>query len=403
MAKSKRSDGRYAVQIYLGKTEDGKRNYKTVYGATKKEANAKANDVKAMLGKGIDISAQSDTFKEWNKRWLSMKKRTVSASQYTVYSSVCKYLDNLIGDREISKIRLADVQSAIDEIADKNPHTKKPSSSKLLKQMKSAAVQIFDMAVQNRVIDFNPANAVQLDKRESTNKRRALTQEEQQWITDTPHRAQLPAMLMMYAGLRRGEVIPLTWNDIDLINKTITVNKSVEMIDGKSREKPTTKTVNSQRVIDIPQKLVEFLLIKKRESKSLLVCTNAHGSMYNSTSWKRLWESYIKDLNFKYGELSFNDAKKYNGIKPKSKFDPGGIEITIPKFTAHWLRHTFATLLYLSGVDVLTAKEQLGHSDIKTTLQIYTHLDKQFKRKSMSKLDDYLENKSQCKSDASQA
>lgn len=62
----------------------------------------------------------------------------------------------------------------------------------------------------------------------------------------------------------------------------------------------------------------------------------------------------------------------------------------IPSITAHWLRHTFATLLYLAGVDVLTARDQLGHSDIKTTLEIYTHLDKIYKRHSMDKLSRYI-------------
>ena len=57
---------------------------------------------------------------------------------------------------------------------------------------------------------------------------------------------------------------------------------------------------------------------------------------------------------------------------------------------AHWLRHTFATMLYFAGVDILTAKEQLGHADIKTTLAIYTHLDKKHKRKEIDKLDVYL-------------
>jgi integrase len=56
----------------------------------------------------------------------------------------------------------------------------------------------------------------------------------------------------------------------------------------------------------------------------------------------------------------------------------------------HMLRHTFATLLYFAGVDILTAKEQLGHSVIKMTLAIYTNLDKQHKRKSMSKPDEFL-------------
>ena len=73
-----------------------------------------------------------------------------------------------------------------------------------------------------------------------------------------------------------------------------------------------------------------------------------------------------------------------------SKYIREPIKLTIPNITAHWLRHTYATILYMSGVDVLTAKEQLGHADIKTTLEIYTHLDKLYKRKNMQKLDDFL-------------
>ena len=62
----------------------------------------------------------------------------------------------------------------------------------------------------------------------------------------------------------------------------------------------------------------------------------------------------------------------------------------IENITPHMLRHTYATLLYFAGVDILTAKEQLGHSDIKMSMEVYTHLDKIHKRKSMSKLDDFL-------------
>lgn len=104
----------------------------------------------------------------------------------------------------------------------------------------------------------------------------------------------------------------------------------------------------------------------------------------NSRAWASMWRSYISDLNLKYGD--FSDMEK----RPKSKFIPGGVPMRIPNITAHWLRHTFATMLYMAGVDVLTAKEQLGHADVETTLQIYTHLDSTYKRRSMDKLDAYL-------------
>ena len=68
-------------------------------------------------------------------------------------------------------------------------------------------------------------------------------------------------------------------------------------------------------------------------------------------------------------------------------------------FTAHQLRHTYATMLYDAGVDVLTAKELLGHTDIKTTLDIYTHLSKERRLKSVTTFDDFVK----CKSCASQS
>ncbi len=72
------------------------------------------------------------------------------------------------------------------------------------------------------------------------------------------------------------------------------------------------------------------------------------------------------------------------------KFQPEKIPLSIPYFTPHILRHTFATMLYLSGVDIMTAKEQLGHADIQTTLNIYTHLDSTYKEKKIQKLDVFL-------------
>ena len=111
--------------------------------------------------------------------------------------------------------------------------------------------------------------------------------------------------------------------------------------------------------------------------------------MHTESSWRRLWESYIAELNFIYGRKLTNA-----GTIATSKFNPHGIIKDIPPITPHWLRHTFATLLYMAGVDILTAKEQLGHEDVKTTLQIYTHLDKIYKAKSISKLDDYLDDAS---------
>ena len=127
--------------------------------------------------------------------------------------------------------------------------------------------------------------------------------------------------------------------------------------------------------------------------------------MFTNQAWRSMWDSYISDLNVKYGYGGKVNKPAANKRVSKDK-KQGALPILISTITPHWLRHTFATLLYLAGVDVLTARDQLGHADIKTTLGIYTHLDKIYKRKSMSKLDNYLDPKedseSVCKSNASQ-
>lgn len=390
MAKKKnavRPDGRIAVQVYIGRDQDGKRKYKTVYGSTQKEADKKAEQIKLAMHKGIDITAEYDTFGDWAERWIRIKATEVSRSQEASYRSTISHINRYISDAAITKIKTIDIQEIINDLSECNPNTHKPASRRTLEIVKNTLSQVFRLAIENRVLDYNPAMALKIPKNAPAEKRRALTSEEQNWILNTEHRAKRSAMIMMYAGLRRGELIPLTWNDIDMDNRTINVNKSVELVGDKFEIKRGTKTEAGVRVVDIPQRLAEFLISEKRES--IYVCTNAKGGFHTNSSWRRMWESYLAELNIKYG--NFSPFEK----QPKSKFDPVGIPFVIPNITPHWLRHTFATMLYFAGVDILTAKEQLGHSNIKTTLEIYTHLDKQHKRKSMNKLDDFLSDASQ--------
>jgi len=317
----------------------------------------------------------------------------VSGSQYTVYKARVDCINSYYKDAELLKLKTIDLQDIINDLSVKNPNTKKPASRQLLKITKNTLNQIFRMAIENRVLDYNPANAVKIPKDAPKTNRRSLSETEREWIHTTDNKCgRRAAMIMMYAGLRRGELIPLMWNDIDLDARTINVNKSVEKVNGKFEIKYGAKTDAGVRIVDIPKKLVEFLKTESRDS--IYVCVSSSKKFYTDSSWSSMWNSYLIDMNLAHGD--FSEFEK----QPKSKFDPAGVPFVIPKITPHWLRHTFATMLYLAGVDVLTAKEQLGHADIKTVLDIYTHLDKKHKRKAMNKLDDFLE---PCKSGASQA
>ena len=365
-----RSDGRYQSKVYLG---DGQ--YKVVMARSLKELEKKVLDVKLALNKGIDVAPELDSFGEWAQQWLDSKQFEVSYKRFTAYKGNIQMMEPLHG-RSITKLRPIDFQNLFYNLYNSGV------SASTLSACKCACKQVFDLAIANRVTDFNPIMAVRLPKaQQKEDGRRALTDEELQWIINTPHRAQTAAMIMTFAGLRKGELLALLWEDVDLINKTITVRQTLYTGKGGVAIKKGGKTVNSSRVVDIPQILVEHL--SKAPRTSIYVVPSARGKMMSETAWKRLWESYLCDLNLKYGGFP----------EGKSKFAPEKAPFIIPRITAHWLRHTYITMLYQSGVDVLTAKEQAGHADISTTLEIYTHLDRTYKRHQMDKLDDYIKQK----------
>lgn len=359
----KREDGRYAKQVYLGRV-DGKRKYKIVYGNSPGEAEEKAVRLRMQMRKGIDIESSQDDFGKWAQRMQDAKKTEgVGRSQQDGLKRCCNYLMPLYS-LELAKVQVNDVQSIINVLSDYH-EGKPPLSKSYLMKIKGAASNVFKLAIESRVVDFNPAEYVRIPKTAVETHRDAITEEQREWILATEHRAKTAAMVMLYAGLRRGELIALTWNDVDLKERTITVNKSAELIDNIAQIK-ATKTEAGTRVVHIPVVLQQHL--SNVPKISLYVCPNASGGRCTKVAWRSLWESYMVELR--------------KGQQSKMK-------ILRVEFTPHQLRHTFCTDMYFAGVDVLTARDQMGHADIKTTLSIYTHLNKCFKKESMSKMDGY--------------
>jgi len=400
---TKRADGRYQMNVFIGRDESQKRKYKTVYGSTQKEVQRKAEEIRAALGKGIDIGAQRDTFRQWRERWIASK--TCGAGQLAAYKANISHLAEL-DHMEIGKIRTSDIQPIITRLS-------RELSRKTLTQIRMAARQVFQMAIVDRVLDFNPVDAVIVPRSAAAPEiREALTDEQIEWIRTTPSpRAQLPAMIMLYCGLRRGELMALCWSDIDLKNNVLHVRRAVEMVNGHPLEKEGGKTDAATRDVPIPDVLHDFLIANRPTDAQRVkelhprVCARTSGELHTDKTWSRLWSSYMDDINIAHGD--FSDCVDGSGKRyvPKSKYDPRGVPCRIQTFTPHQLRHTYATLLYEAGVDVLTAQKLLGHASPSTTLNIYTHLREKHKAAEISKLNSYLNgtNSNECKSDASQS
>lgn len=265
--------------------------------------------------------------------------------------------------------------------ANNNPNTGKPMSKSYLTEICRLAKSIFNYAIHNCDVPFvNPAEEVKIPTNSPKEKVRALTEAEQQWIYDMPHKLRCGCLLMMFCGLRRGELMALRWSDIDFKKEVVYINKTVaKSKSNKFYVKPKPKN-GKNRTVDIPSEIIPILREYYEARDNELITHQAKtGALHTPKSWRQLWNSYFKALNRTYGHLS-----------KESKYFPHKLSVVIEKINPHMLRHTYATMLYNSGVDVLTASKLLGHADIETTLKIYTELRESTSTHSIGKFNAYV-------------
>lgn len=351
MAKRKvRADGRYQGKILVG-VIDGKQKYKYVYGSTKKEVEQKLAVLRVELGKGADLTRPM-TLSFWTDRWLAREKQNMTSTWYARCAFRASVWRDRLGDRDVTKITTADLEDVLFALAKQNPATGKPSSKKTLTEYKNIICRIFAYIARNRAITFDPSNYIAVTQNAPVRRRSAVSDDVINAVRETPGEIQLPCLIMIYSGLRLGEVAALTWSDVDLKNRTISVNKSWDF-DLKQIKPP--KTAAGVRTVPIPPPLLDALSAAPRAS--LLVCTH-HGDVYTHSSWRNALAAYSKQVGF--------------------------------PLRAHCLRHTCCTLYYEAGVDVLTAQKWMGHADASTTMGIYTHLRAQHEASNVTRLDAFF-------------
>ena len=329
-----RADGRYQAKLLVG-VVDGKQQYKYVYGKTKKELEDKLAVLRVEVGRGADLT-QPMSLAFWIDRLLSRQERTQTESWYALCETRARIWKDAIGAMDISRITTADLEDVLLDLAAKNPSTGNPSSRKTLNEYALIIRRVFALAEQNRVITYDPSKYLTIPKNAPQSRREAITDAQIDLIRNTPHECRLPCMIMIYCGLRFGEMAALTWSDIDIPARTVEINKSYDF---KTDAVKQPKTASGVRTVPIPELLAQELSAATREA--LWVCPH-HGQMWTHNAWKRALSGYFAQL----------------GITA----------------TAHCLRHTYATILYEAGIDVLTAQRWMGHADPQTTMSIYTHL-----------------------------
>lgn len=373
--KRKRADGRVQIQLDVGHDENGKRIRKYFYGATRAEAeHKKAEYLSKTQGKiyGHDI-----TLSEWIEAFLS----TYKAKGNKLYSKQTNVpynrLKNDLGAYPISNIKELDLQRSLNALEGMSFS----SCAKYLQAMK----QVFKKARKNGLISEDPAEDLTLpDYTKGTH--RALTEDEIKLVLQC---CQLPeaymrlwVLVMLFCGLRRGEMIALDWSAVDMVAHTLTVRQTAVIVGNQAQIEQRAKTEAGLRVIPIPNVLYDALRSVPEANRRGFVCLSAHNKPLSEAAIRRGLQRFNAICTRVRNNEPINAKGKRTDIHPEQ--NPFCLR-------AHDLRHTYCTLLYSAGVDVKTAAYLMGHSDVTVTMRIYTHLSEGQKAISTQALTNYVD------------
>lgn len=374
MAKAKkRSDGRYQKQISVGRKINGDYIRKTIYAKTQKELEEKVELAKHEVESGGYILSVTTTFGDLASLWMSSYGGMQSEKwRYRQQQMIDKHILPSLGGMCVKDLRQFHLQILINEKA------KEGFSTGTMKKIKQTATRILEVAFEADMIRRNFFEKVKVPRVEPA-QRQALSEEQIKMVNETwdTHFMGYPAMIMLYCGLRKGELLALRWKDIDLEADVITVDKAIEVITNQ----PTVKSPKSKagiRKIPIPE-ILHNVLVQVQGADTEIVCPGSNGQIMSGSAYSSAWHSYMNHLNLFYGGANASRSNKKKTV--------------IQPFTAHMLRHTYATLLYDAGVDIKTAQRYLGHANVELTLSIYTHLTQYKEDKAMDAFNKMIEEK----------
>ena len=391
--ETQRQDGIYD---YRWTSPDGKRH--SIYASTLEELRAKEGQITVDAHDGIKTETRMVTVNEMFDLRCDLK-RGIKDNTFQNY----KYMYNLFirpnfGKMRITMVKKTDVKRFYNTLAD----------GKILKvstidTLHNILHQVFDMALNDNYIRLNPTDNMLKELKKAHNfsveKRKALTIPEQELFMrflkeSTQYNHWYPIFaVMLGTGMRVGEHTGLRWCDIDFDEDLISVNHTLLFYNhgdnkGCTFSINTPKTEAGNRTIPILPSVKEALQMERKmqqefdvkcsvsiDGYSDFIFVNRFGATQHQGTLNKAIKRIIRDCN---DEVL---------LKSKEK-DP----VLLPPFSCHSLRHTFTTRAVESGMNVKVLQEVLGHKDISTTLNIYTDVTKDTKKKEVSTLGNYFEN-----------
>ncbi len=378
MSIRKRKDDRFEGRI----TVNG--NRKCFYGHTKSEVKQKAKDYLLKVENGYR-EPQSIILNEYIEYWLNTYKyNKIEPSSYDklerVYNNQIK---NTIGRKKIGEVTTKDIQCLIDEYANPTKNKTKPLAKSGLKKIIHLLNPCFKKAIQEGVIYNNPCKDVLLPIDSAiltqTKEQFALSELEMQSLKEAcfarykhggyKYRNGLILMIMLNTGIRVGEMLALEWDDINIDDKTLYINKTIQSnvknrnkdIDKKTIDilKKSTKTKSGIRFIPLNDNITFLINELKKYDKENGICSQ-----------------YVCCTRVGTREISRNLQRTLDNVQKKTNI--------ARHVTLHTLRHSFGSALIRNGISIAVVSRLMGHANISITYNKYIHTINEEETKAMN-------------------
>ena len=345
----------------------GLQKYATKRGfRSEREARTALNRMRSDFERGELQATNRVKFKDVYDIWMEEHRRMVKQGTVVTTKRYARlHVLPKLGNKYVQSIDLLDCQKAVNEWSEHFASAKYP---------KGIAQQVLDYAILLGYIKENPMRKVRLPKRASDLSKldNYYNLDELKFFFECVKDYNNPKMsmffrLLAFTGARKSEVLALQWGDIDFNGKTINITKTVSLDESENAIITTPKTKKSVRKISIDdQTLIELRQWKTIQSQYYLakginifgldqfLFTNKENKIYQPTLVNE-WLYYLE--------------KKY----------------PLKHITLHGFRHTHCSLLFEMGTPLEEVQERLGHTDIKTTMNIYTHVTEKRKEKTAEK------------------
>lgn len=373
--KKKNGEKAWYFKTYLGIDPlTGKKKYTTKRGfRTQKEAKTALSRLELELQKTGMPTSTNTTFKEAAELWLESYKKTVKGSSYSRTKIIFnKHIYPKFGNIKLSKINTAYCQKVVNDWSEKGTSKQYPLFINYMNKVFKYAINIgltSDNPTLNLII---PKPQIKTEK-----KLKLYTKEQLELFLNEVSQEQNPYFknrdytlfrLLAFSGCRIGEILALTWDNINFKTNEMAIKKTVARSD-KYYISETPKTKKSNRIIYLDEKTIKQLKFWKLEQRKYLFQLGFTKANFLFTN---------DENNFTINQAV---AERYNIYRERAG---------LPYIGLHGFRHTHASMLYEAGADHKEVQERMGHANIKTTMDTYTHITNSKKEETTQKLTNYI-------------